>query len=148
MLRLDLIFSNWIFVWFILFSIGIVTYNPIFILLTAFSFVILESAYIWYHGANCYNITKFIVINILLKNIPLLLLWSQNKMRIKFKDIYFTIILFAIYNIYLYMNDTHIYAYYTKLLVPYYKNIDEPNQKTLISNTYDKIYKYLIHLSL
>lgn len=143
MLRLDYIFSNWIIIWFVLYFIGIMPYNPTFILILALCLVIFETVYMWYLGANAYNMKKYIIINIMLKNIPLLLLWSQNRLSIKAGDVYFTIVLFIIYNIYLQLNGQNIVTYYDILHKPYYKNIDDPEQKTLFSNTYDYMYNLI-----
>lgn len=148
MLRLDLIFSNWIFVWFVLFFIGVVQYNPTFVLVAAFCFIAFEVFYLWYIGANEYNITKMIVLNIMLKNIPILLLWTQKKLSIAQEDIYFTMTIFVIYNIYLQLNGTDIVVYYNKVLRNYVTTyisaeITDPTDKTIISATYDYVYHKL-----
>lgn len=138
MIRLDFIFSYWIYAWYILFIIGIIPYNPGIILFVGFCFIIIETMYLLYYGANRYNVQKYLTINIILKIMPLLILWWQNKLSVKPDDIYFTIGLFILYIIYLQLNGTHIVEVYNEIVKSYYK--DDYKEKTIVSKTYDYLY--------
>ncbi len=143
MIRLDLIFSNWIFIWFVLFYVGLTKYNPTFAILLASVMILSEIFILLWLGANEYNIKKFIILNIIMKNVPLLILFSINKLKINKKDIYFSFILFFIYNIYLFINGMNIYSFYNKLLFAYIHDIKDPNAKSIYSLVYDYVYDYV-----
>lgn len=142
MLRSDLVFSVWIFVWCILYFIGIIPYNPTCILLIStiivFIFII---QYLWYKNAIKYNMTKFLLMNTMIKIVPILLLWWQNSLSISLSDVYFTILFFVIYNIYLQLNGTDMVLVYNQLVIPYFQETYDTNQKTWMSNTYNYIYR-------
>jgi hypothetical protein len=143
MIRLDLIFSNWIFVWFLLFYFGLTKYNPSFALLLACIVIIFEIFALLLQGTNEYNIKKFIIMNILLKQIPLLILFLENRIKIVDKDVYFAFVLFFIYNIYLLINGMNIYSIYNKVLYAYIHDIKDPDAKSPYSLAYDYIYSRL-----
>lgn len=139
-MSLDLVFSNWIFLWFILYLLKVVTYNPSFILLASLLLLGLEVYLAIIYELTKYNIIKFITINTILKLIPLGILYSMNAIKIKLVDIQFTLILFSVYLVYLYANGTNIYEIYYKLLNVYITNSADPMDKTIFSRTYDYLY--------
>ena len=148
MLRLDLVFSVWIFVWFVIFIIGLITYNPTFIILLAIIIVII-SIYlgIYYFGIDRYNITKFVVINIFMKSIPISLLWYYKQLRIKYRDVIFTLILFIVYNMYLLLNGTNIIKVYSDMVKAYQNKNEKDDKRTIISKAYDYMYQKIISTS-
>lgn len=143
-LREDLIFSHWIFVWFVLYFCNIITINPTFIIISGLFIGTLAAYYMWYYNASQYNIIKFVILNMILKNIPLFILWFSNNLIIQLYDIYITLIVFIIYNIYLYINNTNIFKLYEKLLHVY---INKTYNKTKIENKsiWSQIYDYIYH---
>ena len=90
-LREDLIFSHWIFVWFVLYFCNIITINPTFIIISGLFIGTLAAYYMWYYNASQYNIIKFVILNMILKNIPLFILWFSNNLIIQLYDIYITL---------------------------------------------------------
>jgi hypothetical protein len=143
MIRLDLIFSNWIFAWFILYLLRIIPFNPTVAFVISIFMILSEIIMLLSYGTNQYNITKFIIINVLLKFIPLLIMWYISDLHISLKDFYFGLSLFIFYLVYLYLNDETLKSIYIKLLRPYIYDIKDPKQKTIYSNTYDYIYTKL-----
>lgn len=143
MFRSDLIFSYWVFVWFMLFVFKIIPYNPTFILVGSLGFTLLEVLYMLHSDASNYNTIKFIVINIILKSIPIMILWYLHKLKVSTNDIFFTITIFVIYNIYLFINGTNLLKIYKHILNVYIRNSTNSNHKTLLSNTYDYLYSIL-----
>jgi hypothetical protein len=89
-----------------------------------------------FYKSPIYNIIKFIIINILIKAIPLLIVWSDKIVK---RDIYATIILFLIYLLWMTYNRMEIYKVYKKLLDPYIFN--DNSGKTFLSKLYDSIVK-------
>jgi hypothetical protein len=133
MLRLDLIMTNWIFVWFVLYMFGIITYNPSIYIVIGGYFAIFGIYIIWCHGSSQYKLQHFTLINILMKCIPIIILWSQNDLRVEVKDIYFGIFLFIMYLIYLHLNGTNFFEVYISLMKINFKyTLDENEDNILI----------------
>lgn len=138
-IRFDLVFSYWIFIWFLLYLLKIVPYSPKFVIILGIIENIFVFMYMIYNKTELYNIIKFIIINIFIKIIPLLLVWKDKIIK---RDIYATIILFLIYLLWLFYNRLEIYNVYKNLLDPYIFN--NSSGKTFLSKLYDSIInKYL-----
>jgi hypothetical protein len=101
-LRFDLVFSYWIFAWFILYLCNITTYSPKF----AFILGLIENFFILImmiiKGTKRITILYFIIINFLIKVLPIYYLRAET---IRMKDIYMTFLLFLIFIIWLYINN-------------------------------------------
>ena len=105
-LRFDLVFSYWIYIWYIIYAFNIIKmYNPKFALilgllhnLTMFILMIL-------YGTSRRTIFYFIIINTLIKIIPL---YYLRNIPIKMRDIYFTFGLFLLFIIWLHMNKQNL----------------------------------------
>ena len=101
-LRFDLVFSYWIFGWFILYLCNITTYSPKF----AFILGLIENIFILImmiiKSTKRITILYFIIINFLIKVLPIYYLRSET---IRIKDIYMTVLLFLIFILWLYINN-------------------------------------------
>jgi hypothetical protein len=122
--RFDQIFSYWIFVWYILYALGIISYNPKFALIigvitnifVVFIKIIFKNSF--------YNILFFISVNVVIKVIPLYFLWNTNILR---KDIYASIGIFSIYLVWLYFHGITIEGILKKgVYILKYDKIDSP----------------------
>ena len=100
-LRADLVFSYWIYFWYILYILNFTIYSPKFPLIIGlldnFIMLVLMLAY----GTSKRTIFYFILINTLIKVVPLYYLRNET---IKMKDIWFTILLFGIFVLWLQLN--------------------------------------------
>lgn len=102
MIRPDLIFSYWIYVWYILYVFKVVPYNPKFAILCG----IVEntgilSAMLFYHTKKIL-VVLFLIMFFILKLFPLYTIWGA---KIKWNDdIKNTLILLFIYLIWTHMN--------------------------------------------
>lgn len=100
-LRVDLVFSYWIFFWFILYAFKITSYSPKFPLILG----LIDNAgmllLMLLYGTSYLTIIYFIIINTIIKAIPVYYLWREP---LKMKDIYFTAFLFIIFVIWLHIN--------------------------------------------
>jgi len=100
-LRADLVFSYWIYLWYILYAFKITRFSPKFPLILGLfdniAMLILMLAY----GTSRETIFYFIIINMLIKVVPLYYLITE---KIKWRDIYFTIFLFIIFIFWLHIN--------------------------------------------
>jgi hypothetical protein len=101
-LRFDLIFSYWIFAWFILYLCNITKYSPKF----AFILGLIENLFMLImmiiKGTKRITILYFIIINFLIKVLPIYYLRAET---IRMKDVYMTVLLFIIFIIWLYINN-------------------------------------------
>ena len=100
-LRADFVFSYWIYVWYLFYITKIIPYSPKFALILGLidNFVMLVLMLLY--GTSRKTIFYFIVINTIIKVIPLYYLQSQ---KILWKDIYFTCGLFILFIIWLHIN--------------------------------------------
>ena len=137
-IRLDFVFSYWIFGWFILYYYRIVSYSPKFALIIGIIENILIIFYLIFMNASNYKIIKFIIINFCIKVIPLLMIIRD---KIIWKDIYATFILFIVYIIWLFINNPKkIFQTYIHMINNYSSKSDSKKKLTFLSYIYDKIY--------
>ena len=123
-LRPDFLFSYWCFAWFIIYyfidystksPIGqyIKTQlNPKLALILAFIENFTVFLYMIYLKTDIANLLRYVVMMIVIKIYPIYLIWSKP---IRWShDITVLIILFAIYNGWLYINNTNLWKVYKK----------------------------------
>jgi hypothetical protein len=100
-LRFDLIFSYWIFIWVLIYLFKWTIYSPKFALIVG----LIENCFMlilmFLYGTRIESIIYFIIINIFIKVVPL---YYLRNYLIKWKDIYFTFILFIIFIVWLHLN--------------------------------------------
>lgn len=104
-MRLDHLFSNWIIVWYIIFIFNFTKYNPKFALIVAIVQNLIGLIYKLLSD-SIYNAFILALIIFFVKLIPL---YTIIHTKIKIKDIHFTIFLFILYNVWLYINRTNLY---------------------------------------
>jgi hypothetical protein len=100
-IRPDLVFSYWIYAWFVLYIFHFTTYSPKFPLILGLIDNIIMLILMLYFGSKSKTIILFIIINTLIKVVPLYYLRNQ---KIHIKDICFTVGLFVIFVIWLHIN--------------------------------------------
>ena len=97
MKRIDLIFSYWIFAWFIAYYFfGYKYYNPLLLLVIGFivNIIMLINFII---NNNYYKAILFSIVNFIIKALPIYLL---RKTKIHSKDIYFSLVFALVFLIY------------------------------------------------
>jgi len=136
------ILSYWFFIWFLLFIIGIVKQNPLWILIISYILTFIEFLYLVYKKTNNYNIIKFVIINIIIKFIPIfIILYRFNfNFKINIDDIKFGFIIIMLYIIFMSIVNINPIDSYNKMLNSYINN--DNNYKTFISRLYDDIYNF------
>jgi hypothetical protein len=139
MIRVDLVFSYWISLWYVLYILQIVDYSPKF----AIGLGIIENfIMLWfmlYFGTKITAIIMFIIINTVIKIIPYYTLKREN---IKIKDILFTLFLFIIFIFWLHINKQSL----TGNLKLIYDSLIYSKNKTPLMNLFQKIKKNYINL--
>lgn len=138
------IFSNWIFIWFILYYFKIVKETPIIILIIGYLLSYVQLAYLYYNNANRYNIIKYLIINICFKLIPIIIILTDKELNrnINDNDIYVTIVIILFYLFIMSCLNSNPYNHYLMTIKTYINN-DNNHIKSTISKTYDNIYNYL-----
>ena len=116
-LRADLVLSYWIYVWYLLYAFKIINFSPKFALVLGLLDNIFMLIFMLTYGTSKKTILFFIIINSLIKVLPLYYLRSEP---IKLIDIYFTIALFIVFVLWLYINEQSLVGnlklIYTSLL--------------------------------
>lgn len=100
-LRADLVFSYWIYLWYILYAFKITNFSPKFPLILGLIDNIIMLLLMLVYGTSKETIFYFIIINTLIKVVPLYYLRNEP---IKWIDIYFTIFLFILFVVWLHLN--------------------------------------------
>jgi hypothetical protein len=106
-LRTDLVFSYWIYVWFILYVFKITTYSPKFPLILGLIDNLIMLILMLVYGTSNRTVFYFIIINTFIKVLPLYYLISEP---IKIKDIIFTVLLFIIFVLWLHLNRQSLFG--------------------------------------
>jgi hypothetical protein len=106
--RPDYIFSYWIFVWYLLYIVGVKTYNPKFALIIGTIANLCILLLMLYYNTRTKLIILFIVMMAILKLIPLTSIWST---KIYSTDIIATGILFIIYLGWIHINKKTIFNF-------------------------------------
>lgn len=139
------IFSYWIFIWFVLYFFDIIPkkYNPLLILIIGYVLTVGELIYMLFHKISYYNFIKFLIINVIIKFIPILLILIFKKpIEINKEDIYISLYLILIYIFIMSLMNKNPYNYY-KMMINTYIN-DDNKYKSIFSKIYDYIYKKII----
>ena len=100
--RFDFVFSYWVFVWYILYEMNLVKYNPKPALIIGLIENIGKLGLMFYHSNSMNNILLFCIINLFIKVIPL---WRLRQTEYTMNDILIIPILFIIYIIWLLINN-------------------------------------------
>jgi len=102
--RTDILFSSWIFLWYLLFIFNYTKYSPKLVLIFGIIHNIFLLINMIIYKNNIINILNFSIGNTLIKVIPL---WTLRNNKIY--DVTATIIIFSIYLFWLYLNNTNFY---------------------------------------
>jgi hypothetical protein len=122
MIRPDLIFSYWIYLWYILYIFKVLKYNPKLAIICGMFENIIVLILMYIYNTKKILVVLFIIMFFILKLIPLYTIWNDN---IKLKDdIINTSLLFIIYLIWIRLNQLNIIDALnsTKNLILYNKN--------------------------
>ena len=94
--RFDLVFSYWIFLWYLLYIFGVVSYSPKLVLcISVIENTIVFLIMTFMLQSSTETIAKFVIINTFIKILPLYSVWKD---KIHWKtDLYRIFILFVVY---------------------------------------------------
>ena len=120
MIRPDLIFSYWVLIWYILYEINLITYNPKFWLIVAI-IVNFYNMYFMFYFKRYDMLFLFIIIVTIVKVIPI---WTLRNTALRMNDIIAGFVLFIIYYIWLTYNCETLYSLFNK----FYTSIRDNNK--------------------
>ena len=139
LLRSDFILSYWILAWFILYAIGIVRTSPFFVTILAIILNIITLLYLIISNASVYNITKFIIINTIIKGLPLWYMMVRGHIITR-SSIIATALVIALYYIWLLMNSMNIDKIIYVLIQEEYIHRTKTSYKSFFGYWYDVAY--------
>jgi hypothetical protein len=142
LLRSDFILSYWILAWFILYIIGIVRTSPLFATILGAMENIGSVIYFIFMGASPYNIIKFIIINAIIKGLPLWYMIVRGH-TITRSSIIVTVLMIVMYYTWLLMNNMNLYKIYELVGNGYIEGTNTV-RKTFFSYWYDVAYDKII----
>jgi len=97
--RVDVTLSNWILAWYILYELKLISYNPKGALLFGLIGNLIAIGVMVYYSYD--NILVFCIVNFFIKVVPL---WRVYNVPYGMKDVYATLVLFAVYSAWMYVN--------------------------------------------
>lgn len=100
--RPDFVFSYWLFTWFLLYVCKLVPYNPLFFLILGLLDNLGILAMMIYYQNRFVHIGLFVFINFFIKVLPI---WYLHNTTIRIEDFVAGIILFILFNGWLYINN-------------------------------------------
>jgi hypothetical protein len=115
-MRLDFIFSYWILIWYLAYVIQFTNISPKFALMFGLAENIVMFSYIAYIGTPISTLMRFGFTNLIIKIIPIYLLRGEPIRR---SDVTMTLLIFGLYNAWLYVNGetlSHVVAKITDSL--------------------------------
>jgi len=120
MIRIDFIFSYWIFIWYLLYIKQLTNINPKFALICGLIENIIIMLLMIIYKTNYKLFIEFIIMFIILKIIPLYTITTS----IKLYDIYYTIGIFIIYLIWMILNKQTLNSFIKNIIdiIIYNKN--------------------------
>ena len=138
-IRIDLVFSYWVYLWYLLYILHIVKYSPKFAIMLGIIDNLIMLCFMLYFGTKNQTIIMFIIINTIIKIIPY---YTLKREHIKANDILSTLFLFLIFIIWLHINKQSLKGN-LKLI---YDSLIYNKNKTPFMNLFEKIKKNYINL--
>lgn len=135
--------SYWFFLWFLLFISGVIKANPLLFLIIGLIFILTQILYLYFNNTSKYNLTKYIIINLFIKIIPIIILISFYPISFKYDDVSFGLFLIFIYIITMILLNINPISSYYKIINSYKSSSDSNKNKTEVSKLYDNIYNYI-----
>ena len=132
MISPDLIFSYWIFVWYILYILKLIHYSPKIFLIISIFYIIITTIYM-IHNFSIKIIVTFIIINFIIKVIPL---YTIKNDKYNINDFLFGIFLFILYIIWVFYRKKNKIL---KGMFPFNSNKELPPLLYLVN-------KYIFHI--
>jgi len=129
-MRFDIVFSYWIFAWYLLYMLKFVNYSPKFAIMIGIIENIVLLIFMSLNGANRRTICYFILVNTFIKLLPF---YTMRHDTIRVNDIQATVILAIIYVGWIFTNNQSITENYKLVYDSLTKNKDTMPFLALVS---------------
>jgi len=137
-IRIDFVFSYWIFAWFLLYYFKLTRLNPLFALEIATIENTIVLLLMIYYKVPVFNIIRFLIINTFIKILPVIYLWET---KIILRDIIVTCLLYLTYLLWLYINkEKDVF----KIQYDIYKSLIHGKSDTPFMSLTQKLKKYFV----
>jgi hypothetical protein len=113
--RPDLIFSYWIVLWFFLYITKIIPYNPKYLFIAGIILAVFQVTIMLTYQKSFTYIFAFVLANLLIKGIPLYMLYRRKTHTI---DLYVMLFSVFVYCCWLKMNNKNIKRFFMEYLTP------------------------------
>ena len=100
-MRFDLVFSYWIFAWYVLYALGVTTFIPKIALIVGIIHNTGLLLSMFYYKNDWIHIATFCFINLCIKVIPL---WTVRNEPYRWKDFYALVVYFMMHLVWLFIN--------------------------------------------
>ena len=107
MIRIDYLFSYWIFIWSVLYILKLVSFNPKFALTIALLENVIKICTMIYYKIPWDKIVFFCIAIFFVKVLPL---WSLRNYPYTKSQFMYTIVAFVMYSVYLHVNGKSVYS--------------------------------------
>ena len=138
-IRIDLVFSYWVYLWYLLYILKVTKYNPKFAMGIGIIDNLIMLCLMLYFGTKIQSIITFIIINTIIKIIPY---YTLKNTPLKIRDILFTLFLFILFIVWLHINKQSLKGN----LKVIYNSLIYGKNKTPLMNLLQKIKKNYINL--
>ena len=105
MLYFSYLFSYWIVVWYVLYMVGMIPYNPKFALTVGLLENVVKVLAMIYYKNRWSHIVLFCTVDFFIKGVPL---WTLRHTSYTKQQVLATVVLFVVYASYLAMNGKHV----------------------------------------
>lgn len=93
-------FSYWILIWFVLFMMGFISYNPFFAFIIALLLNLYALFVLCYKG-YAYKASLYLMVMLLIKVVPIILLICYDEISVEYRDVQALIFFGFIYLVYI-----------------------------------------------
>ena len=137
-IRLDYVFSYWVFAWFLLYYFKFTSFNPLFALEIATAENTILFLLMIYYKVPTFNLISFLVINFFIKILPIIHLWNT---KIIMRDIIAFIVVYLIYLLWLLINrQTNVFKIQNEI----YESLIHGKSDTPFMSLTKKFKKYFV----
>lgn len=113
--RPDLIFSYWIIVWYVLYIIGFVPYNPKYLFILGIALAGIQFCVMLVYRKSFSYIMAFIIANLILKGVPLFTIFGRKTTK---EDVFAMVLSVAMYTLWLKLNNKNLYRFFIEFMTP------------------------------
>jgi hypothetical protein len=130
MIRVDFVFSYWIFSWYLAYIAKLTTFNPKWGLVLGITENIVLAIVLFAYGAKSADLTLFLLINMVIKGVPL---YSIYESKTTPRDIYAIAALFVMYVLWVHINGKTVLEYQHKIFKSILRGENETPSMWLIN---------------